>query len=87
MQYMVTFTSFNIFSEVYIQEVPSRSTCHVLYIQLFLLSGKLEMIFIDIIGISTLYLYTLKEISVSLKLNIVSHIPGSKMESILYPWK
>ena len=46
------------------------------------------MIFIDVIGISTLYLYILEEkIAVSLKLNIVSYIPGSKMESILYPWK
>ena len=51
-------------------------------------SGKLEMIFIDVICISTLYLYIFGgKIAVSLKLNIVSHIPGSKMESILYPWK
>ena len=53
--------------------------------QLFLLSGKLEVISIDVIGISTLYLYILEE--KWLKLNIVSHIPGSKMESILYPLK
>ena len=46
------------------------------------------MISIDVIGISTLYfLYFGGKIAVSLKLNIVSHIPGSKMESILYPWK
>ena len=35
--------------------------CHFVYIQLFLLSGKLEMISIDVIGISTLYLYILEE--------------------------
>ena len=46
------------------------------------------MTFIDVIGISTLYLYIFGgKIAVSLKLNIVSHIVGSKMESILYPWK
>ena len=46
------------------------------------------MIFIDVIGISTLYLYILKEkIAVFLELNRVSNIPGSKIESILYPWK
>ena len=46
------------------------------------------MIFIDDIGISTLYSYILifeGKIAVSLKINIVSHIPGSKMESILFP--
>ena len=43
---------------------------------------------IDVIVISTLYLYILEDkIAVSLKLNIVSYIPGNKMESILYPWK
>ena len=30
--------------------------CHFVYIQLFLLNGKLEMVSIDVIGISTLYL-------------------------------
>ena len=45
------------------------------------------MISIDVIGISTLYLFIFGgKIAVSLKLNIVSHIPGSKMESILYAW-
>ena len=61
MQYMVTSISF-IFGEVYIQEAHLRSTSYVLYIQLFLLSGKLERIFIDVIGISTLYLYILLKI-------------------------
>ena len=46
------------------------------------------MIFIDVIGISTLYfVYFGGKIAVSLKLNMISHIPGSKMESILYHWK
>ena len=35
--------------------------CYFVYIQLFLLSGKLEMVSIDVIGISTLYLYILEE--------------------------
>ena len=55
------------------------------------------MAFIDAIVISALYLYIFffffwgggggGGTAVSLKLNIVSHIPGSKTESILYPWK
>ena len=45
------------------------------------------MVFIDVIGISTVFVYFGGKIAVSLKLNIVSHIPGSKMESILYSWK
>ena len=51
--------------DTFLQEANSfHSTiryCHIMCIQLFLLSGKLEMIFIDVIGISTLYLYILEE--------------------------
>ena len=46
------------------------------------------MICIDVIGISTLYLYTFvfwRKIAVSLKLYIVSHIPGSKIEISYIP--
>ena len=47
------------------------------------------MIVIDVISISTMYLFILEDNSSipSLKLNKISHIPGSKMDSILYTWK
>ena len=38
-------------------KVRVEKNCHVVYIQLFRPSGKLEMILIGVIGISTLYLY------------------------------
>ena len=44
------------------------------------------MIFIDVIGISTLYLYIFGgKKAVSLKLNIVSNIPGSKWKVSYIP--
>ena len=64
-------------------KVPVEITCHVVYIQLFLLCGKFEMIFYFLLCICIFW----RKIAVSLNSNIVSHIPGSKMDSTLYPWK
>ena len=52
--------------------VEINLSCHV---QRFLLSGKLEMISIDVIVFSLCICIFWRKIAVSLKLNIVSHIP------------
>ena len=52
------------------------------------LSGKLEMVLLMLlVFVLCIFLYFGGKIAVYLKLKIVSHIPGSNMESILYPWK
>ena len=56
-------------------QVEINLPCHVH--TAFFLSGKLEIIFIDVIGISTLYLYFCRK---------NSSIPEIK-QSIPYPWK
>ena len=86
-QYAITSTSFNIFGEgIYNKCIRATSYTQskgpgrdklAFSIQIFLLSGKLEMFLIDVIGISTLCLYIFRKIS---SITEIEH-------SIPYPWK
>ena len=98
-QYAVTSTSFNIFGEgIYNKCIHAISytlskgrgqgkfamSCTYSFSSLVEnLKGLLLMLLVFLLCICIFW----RKSIISLKLNIVSHIPGSKMERILYPWK